>query len=289
MTPQVLALLTSFFYASTLVSARYGLRYSTPITVTCVSVITQNVLLWSAVFLTGGIRSAAPAALLLFVLVGVTQFAVRMFSYTGVHKIGASRSSALQSVSPLVSTLIAVVALHERPHPGVIAGTLLVVGGIVLLSRKGKKQIADFRWWHLLLPLAAAFLTGTNQPIRRYALSLSNEPLFFAAVMGGVSLLCLAAYLAFFPSNDRLVWSREALWPFLITGVAETCAILLIINALSMGSVSVVAPIATTYPLWAMIGAAIFLRDSERLTMPIILGTLSVVAGTVAIILSPHA
>src|SRR5712692_980935 len=153
MTPQLLALLTSFFYASTLVSARYGLRYSTPITVTCVSVVTQNVLLWSAVFLTGGIRSVSSTALLLFVLVGVTQFAVRMFSYTGVHKIGASRSSALQSVRTLVNTTLAMIALHERPHPGVIAGTLLVVVGIVLLSLKGKKQIANFRSWHLLLPL----------------------------------------------------------------------------------------------------------------------------------------
>jgi DME family drug/metabolite transporter len=289
MTPQLLALLTSFFYASTLVSARYGLQYSTPITVTCVSVVTQNVLLWSAVFLTGRIPKVAPTALALIAFVGVTQFGVRIFSYTGVHKIGASRSSALQSVSPLISTLIAVAFLHERPHPGVIAGTLLVVAGIVLLSRKDKKHVPTFRWWHLLLPLAAACLTGTNQPIRRYALSLSNEPLFFAAVMGGTSLLCLLLYLAAFSSGDRLVWNRAAFWPFLITGVAETVSIVLIVNALSVGTVSVVAPIATTYPLWAMIGAAIFLRDSERITVPIVLGTLSVVAGTVAIILSPHA
>ena len=42
------------------------------------------------------------------------------------------------------------------------------------------------------------------------------------------------------------------------------------------------------HPLWAMIGAAIFLRDTERINLPIVVGTLSVVAGTVAIILSPH-
>lgn len=286
MSPQILALLTSIFYATTLVSARCGLRYSTPIAVTGVSVVTQNVLLWTAVFLTGGIPHVSRTALLLFFFVGVTQFAVRMFSYTGVHKIGASRSSALQSVSPLVSTTIAIVALGEQPHLGVILGTLLVVGGIILLSRKAKRQIASFRWWHLLLPLAAACLTGTNQPIRRYALSLSNEPLFFAAVMGGVSLLCLLAYLALFPSHDRLAWNRAALWPFLITGAAETLAILFIITALSKGEVSVVAPIATTYPLWAMIGAAIFLRDAEQIGVMTVLGTLSVVAGTLAVILN---
>ncbi len=284
MRAQTLALLTSIFYATTLVSARKGLQYSTPITVTSVSVLTQNVLLWGGLFWSGGIPRVAPVAFWIFVLVGVSQFGVRMFSYTGVNKIGASRSSALQSVSPLVSTLIAMIFLHEQPHAGVLAGTVLVVGGIALLSGRAKRQIAGFRWWHLLLPLAAALLTGTNQPIRRYALSLSQEPLFFAAVMGGVSLLCLLLYLAFFPTNDRLVWSRAALGPFLVTGVAETCAIIFIISALSVGTVSVIAPIATTYPLWSMIGAAIFLRDAEKITLFTALGTLSVVAGTTAVI-----
>jgi drug/metabolite transporter, DME family len=246
----------------------------------------QNVLLWTGVLLTGGIPRVAPAALWLFALVGVTQFCVRMFSYTGVDKIGASRSSALQSVSPIVSTVIAMIFLRERPHAGVLVGTALVVGGIAMLSGRAKRHIVGFRWWHLLLPLAAAFLTGTNQPIRRYALSLSSEPLFFAAVMGGVSLLCLLLYLAFFPSKRRqLVWKRSALGPFLLTGLAETLSIIFIITALSVGAVSVIAPIATTYPLWSMIGAAIFLRDAEKITLLTVLGTLSVVAGTTAVIL----
>jgi transporter family protein len=287
MRAQILALLTSIFYATTLVSARRGLKYSTPLTVTSVSILVQNALLWGGVFLTGGIRSVAPTALWLFVLVGVTQFCVRMFSYSGVEKIGASRSSALQSVSPIVSTLIAIVFLHERPHAGVLVGTVLVVGGIALLSGRAKRHIIGFRWWHLLLPLAAACLTGTNQPIRRYALSLSPEPLFFAAVMGGVSLLCLVLYLSIFPlRRRRLVWKHGALWPFLITGFAETIAIVSIITALSVGTVSVIGPIATTYPLWAMIGAAIFLRDAEKITVFTVIGTLSVVAGTVAVILN---
>jgi drug/metabolite transporter (DMT)-like permease len=285
MRAQTLALLTSIFYATTLVSARRGLKHSTPLTVTSVSVLVQNALLWTGVFLTGGIPRVAPTAFWLFALVGVTQFCVRMFSYTGVDKIGASRSSALQSVSPIVSTIIAIIFLHERPHAGVLVGTVLVVGGIALLSGRAKRHIVGFRWWHLLLPLAAACLTGTNQPIRRYALSLSSEPLFFAAVMGGVSLLCLLLYLAFFPKRRRLVWTREALGPFLLTGLAETLSIIFIITALSVGAVSVIAPIATTYPLWSMIGAAIFLRDAEKITPMTVLGTLSVVAGTTAVLL----
>ncbi len=287
MPPQLIALLTSISYATALVSARRGLNYSTPATVTCVSVVTQNVLLWSAVFLTGGIPEVSLTAVLLFVIVGVTQFGVRIFAYTGVHKIGASRSSALQAISPLIATIIAVVALHEKPGLAVVAGTLLVVGGIILLSWRAEKQIPTFRWWHLLLPLAAACLTGMNHPIRRYALSLSNEPLFFAALMGSVSLLSFLGYLVISPGSDRLTWNRGAIWPFLVTGVAETLSILFILTALSVGAVSVVAPIAATYPLWALLGAAIFLRDVERINVLTILGILSIVTGTTVIILKP--
>jgi uncharacterized membrane protein len=54
-------------------------------------------------------------------------------------------------------------------------------------------------------------------------------------------------------------------------------------TSLSVGRVVVVAPIAATYPVWALIGAKIFLRDVEKITLKTVIGILSVVAGTIAI------
>lgn len=283
MPAQLIAFLTAVFYASALVSARRGLKYSTPATVTCVSVIVQTVTLWGAIFLMGGIPRVSVTAVLLFVIVGVTQLGVRLLAYTGVHKIGASRSSALQAISPLIAAAIAIAILHEKPSTAVTVGTILVVVGIILVSWRPEEQISTFRWWHLLFPLAAACLTGMNHPIRRYALSLSNEPLFFAAVMGTVSLISFVGYMAVSPATERLVWNREAWWPFLVTGLCETLSILFIVTALSVGSVVVVAPIAATYPVWALLGAIIFLRDVEQVNLLTIAGTLSVVTGTITI------
>jgi drug/metabolite transporter (DMT)-like permease len=283
MVPQVLAFFTSISYASALVSARRGLRYSTPTTVTLVSILMQNLLLWTAVFLTGGAPAVPITGILLFSLVGIFQLGVRLFAYTGVEKIGASRSSALQSVSPLVSATIAVTLLGERISGLIAAGTLLVVAGIVLVSWKPEQQISAFRRWHLLLPLAAAFLTGMNHPIRRYVLTMANEPLFFSALMGTVSLVGFVIYLAVSPRSQRLVWKREAFWPFIGTGVFETLSILLIITAISMGPVVVVAPIAASYPVWSLIEARVFLRDLEPMSWRVVVGILSVVCGNVAI------
>ncbi|MGH7844905.1 MAG: EamA family transporter [Candidatus Binatia bacterium] len=231
----------------------------------------------------GGIPPVSAEAVLLFILVGLSQLAVRFLAYGGVSKIGASRSSALQAVSPLISATVAIFLLQERATAAVLSGTVLIVCGIVLISWKAEEQIATFRWWHLLLPLGAAFLTGINHPIRRYSLALSNEPVFFSALMGTVSLAAFLGYIGFPSTTKRLVWNRRAAGYFLVTGLAETVSITSIITALSVGPVVVVAPIAAMYPLWALLGAAIFLREVERVNAKTIFGSLSVVAGAIAI------
>jgi DME family drug/metabolite transporter len=283
MSPQLLASITAIFYAGALVSSRLGLKYSTPDTVTLVSILVQNVTLWSAVFLTGGIPKVSGVAVGIFCIVGTFQMGVRVFAYTGVLKIGASRSGSLQSISPLISATIAIAVLREPATSLIMAGTFLVVGGIILVSWKAEREVPSFRWWYLLLPIGAACLTGMNHPLRRYAFSLSNEPLFFSAFMGLVSLVGFAIYRSLSPNKQELDWNRKALWPFLSTGIFETLSIVFIMKSLSLGRVVLVAPIAATYPVWALIGAKIFLRDVEKITTKTIIGILSVVAGTIAI------
>jgi DME family drug/metabolite transporter len=283
MSPQALALVTSISYAGALICSRLGLKYSTPTTVTLVSILVQNLVLWTAVFFLSGIPPVSWVSVTLFGIVGVFQLGVRLLAYTGVLKIGASRSSALQSINPLISFTIAIVVLKESATALTLAGTLLVVAGVVLVSWRAEQELLSFRWWHLLLPIGAAILSGVNHPMRRYALSLSNEPLFFSAFMGFVTLIAFAGYMTISSQEPRLVWDRRALWPFVCTGIFETFSIFLIIKALSIGPVVVIAPIAATYPVWSLIGAKLFLKDVERIGLKAAVGILSVVAGTVAI------
>jgi drug/metabolite transporter, DME family len=283
MSPQALALVTSISYAGALICSRLGLKYSTPTTVTLVSILVQNLVLWTAVFFLSGIPPVSWVSVTLFGIVGVFQLGVRLLAYTGVLKIGASRSSALQSINPLISFTIAIVVLKESATALTLAGTPLVVAGVVLVSWRAEQELLSFRWWHLLLPVGAAILSGVNHPMRRYALSLSNEPLFFSAFMGFVTLIAFAGYMTISSQEPRLVWDRRALWPFVCTGIFETFSIFLIIKALSIGPVVVIAPIAATYPVWSLIGAKLFLKDVERIGLKAAVGILSVVAGTVAI------
>lgn len=283
MPAQLIALMTAISYASCLISARQALQYSTPMTAALASAIVQTVTLWSTVFLTGGIPEVSPVAVILFIIVGILQLGTRLFAYTGVAKIGASRSSTLQATSPLVSAVIALTILHEEAGFAVLMGTLLVVIGIILISLRPEEQISNYRWWHILLPLTAALFTGVNHPIRRYALQISNQPVFLAALMGITSLTCISGYLTLPGATQRPDWNRKALIPLLSTGIFETLGILTVIYALSVGPVVVVAPVAATYPLWVLLGTVMFFRDLEQINARIFIAALCVMAGTVAI------
>ncbi len=280
---QVVALAAAVSYAASGIAAKRGLRYSTPITVTLVSVTIHAVSLSAAVLLTGGIPAVSWWVLFLFALTGTLQPILRLFTYAGIHYIGASRGTTLRGAHPLFGTGLAIIFLGEQASLPVIAGTVLIVGGITLISWQTEAQRATFRWLHIGYPLGAAFLAGISHPLRRYALGLANEPLYLAAVIGLVALPWLGSYAVWPRKGEQPVWNRQSMVPFLFAGVFETLGIVLVIAALSFGPVVIVSPIVATSPLWILLGTWLFLRGIERLTLRTIIGALCVVAGTVAI------
>lgn len=284
MSPQLIALFSAFSYAGVAIFARLGLRYATPLAATCVDLSVRTLTLWSAVFLTGGVPQVDLLAALLFVLLGIIQTATSLLTFTGVAKIGASRSQPLRSSYPLWSALIAITILQEEATVAVLVGTLLVVAGIILISWRLEGVGLSYRWWHVLFPLGASFLAGIAFPVRRYALMISKEPLFFAALLAAVSSVCLGSLLLAGIGRGRLLCQRKALLPLMMAGGFEALAALLSLIAVSIGRVVVVAPIVATSPLWTLGLAALFLRGLERLNVRTIVGILAVVTGTIAII-----
>lgn len=283
MPPQLIALCAALSYAVSGIAAKRGMRYSTPMTVTLVSITIHAVTLTAAVLLTGGIPSVSGWVLFLFALAGTLQPIIRLFTYAGIFHVGAARGTTLRGAHPLFSTILAIVFLGEQATLPVMTGTLLIVAGITLISWQRETQVTSFRWWHVGYPLAAALLAGISHPLRRYALGLANEPLFLAAIIGVVALPWLVGYVTFPGKGERPVWNRKALGPFLVAGTFETLGIVLVIVALSVGPVVVVSPIVATGPMWVLIGTWLFLRGIEQINLRTVLGTVAVISGTVAI------
>lgn len=284
MSVQITSLATAMFYATCLIFVRRGLRYSTPLTGTSVSVTIHAVSLSLAVLLSSGLPDLTLVPVLLFVLVGIFQLGTRLAAYTGISKIGASRSSTIQATSPLISAALGILLLNEHATMGIAIGTVLVVTGILFVVRRPADRQPEYRWWHLLYPLTAAFLTGINHPIRRYALLTDNYPLFFAAFMGVVAFVAVAFYLVFRPkAREALVWNRRSLPSFVMAGIFETLAIWMLIISLGSGVVVMVAPVTATYPLWVTLGTALFSRAYEQVNARTVAAAGFVVAGVSAI------
>jgi len=281
--PQFIALAAALSYAASGISARRGMRHSTPITVTLVSLLIHAFGLGTLLFLTRGVPTVAPWVLFLFFVTGTLQPVIRLLTYAGIFYMGASRGTTVRGCHPLFSTSIAILFLGENADLWILAGTVLIVGGVTLISWQPSNETALYRWWHITLPLGAALLAGISHPIRRYALGLANEPLFFAATVGWVSLFWMGVYLWSPLARERPAWSRKALVPFVMAGIFETLGILLVIVALSVGPVVVVSPIVATSPLWIVVGTGLFLRGIETLTLKTVIGALCVVGGTVAL------
>jgi uncharacterized membrane protein len=156
---------------------------------------------------------------------------------------------------------------------------------VALITWQQDKQVTDYCWWHLLYSLGAGILAGVAFPLRRYGLTITNEPVFFAAVVALVSLMCSLPYVWISHRNQSIVWHPKALMHFSASGFFEGLGALLSLMALAVGTVVVVSPIVATTPLWNLLIAYLFLRDREKLNVRTALGTVVVVGGTIAITL----
>ncbi|MSP40919.1 MAG: DMT family transporter [Deltaproteobacteria bacterium] len=285
MNSELVALCASIAFALFAVYGWLGLRVSTPLTATLVSLAARTLTLGVALVFAGGIPAFAARALWIFILLGVMQTVISLLTFIGLQKIGTSRSQPLRNSYPLWSAMIAIALMGERAGLAILFGTFLVVVGVVMISWKPETAAPSYRWWHVLFSTLAGLLAGIAFPLRRYGLTITNAPVFFSFVVAIVSLLGTLPYTLWTRGDRNLKWHAKGVWYFFLSGFFEALGALLTLVALTTGRVVIVSPIVATTPLFSLIISLIFLRGKEKITMITILGTVAVVAGTIAIAL----
>ena len=131
-----LSLAAAMGFAGSAVFARLGLQYIRPTTGTLVSLFIgiSITLTLSIIFNQKEIMALSGIAFLWFLVSGAINFPLgRLLNYTGISKIGVSRSTPIVATSPLFAAILAVTVGGESINAFIMMGTIAIIGGVVLI------------------------------------------------------------------------------------------------------------------------------------------------------------
>ena len=271
-----LALVASFCFAVSMILINRGVLAIDYFRGLLTNLGVNALFLWLYVFLFVDRVNLWLPAHLIFVLVGIFVPGVaRFFIFKGMERLGASITSCLTNSTPLFATLFAVSFLHERPTPTNLAGTLLIVLGIVSLSWKGAAKTWQTR--DLLFPLTAAFLFAARDNMVRLGLLQIDSPIIGAAIAATTSFTTMSIiYLAFEEKKPTGNAVRQGLAHFTLAGFMNFLSYVFAYTALSMERVSLMSPLINGSSLFILPLSALFLKDVEKIT-PRIIGAIGLV------------
>jgi transporter family protein len=276
-TPHVMALSSALCTASATILIQRGLRGSSFYAGAWINVVVGTIAAWSAAVWLVPVEEFTWRAVPYFALSGlIGTTGGRLFRILAIEKVGAPVASAVNNMTPLVASVLAILLLGERVTLPIVGGTLVIVAGTVLLSLSGR--YTGFRVRHLAYPFIAASCFGTVQILRKLGLA-SAGPLLGATINVTAALIAVTAFVAASGNLGSLRCSRRSLLYFIGGGIAENGGVFLLLLALGFGDVSVVIPLAGTAPLFVLGLAYVIPSERSKLGWRIIAGVALIVLG----------
>jgi len=218
----------------------------------------------------------------IFLINGLFHPAMSMlFSFEANRRMGATLSATIASSTPLFATAGAVLFLGEGLTTVIAVGTLGIVLGVVVLSWRTDGAMGSWPLWALIFPIGAAVVRAINHVWGRFGLEFLAEPVFAATVSftSSAVLSLLLWGLRRKPGQVRL--NRRGLFWGACSGITVFFAIWSMYAALTTGTVVVVSPVISTYPIFTMV--IVLLVGQGRPGLRILAGVALTVGGVVLI------
>jgi len=278
-TPHVMALSSALCTALATILIHRGLQRSNFYAGAWINVVVGAAAAWSAALLLVPFEQYTWQAVPYFAISGVVgTTGGRLFRVLAIQKVGAPVAAAVNNLTPLVASVLAILVLGEHVTLPIVWGTLVIVAGTVLLSLSGR--YVGFRVAHLAYPLIAASCFGTVQIVRKLGLATAG-PLLGATINVTAALIASTAFIAASGNLGSLRCERRSLLYFIGGGIAENSGVFLVLLALGFGEVSVVIPLAGTAPLFVVFLAYLFPNAAGKLNWRIAAGAVLIVLGVV--------
>lgn len=273
----LIALLSAFFYSFGNVIIRRSLgKDGSPFNAILVF-LSGTAFTWLFVLI-GSYELPSAAASAFFALRGLMDPGIAAFLvFVAFRKLGASLTIPIIAAASLVSTALSVAFLHEALTLLIAIGTMLIIAGVWLLAFK-HDSIALNRMY-VLIAIAASVLIGAGAVVTKAALNVSDMPFSGLAISLSAALLVQALVITFARKWGELPFGWKKSKVFLAAGIIIAAAFLTTYFAFSKGAVNVVAPLLSTQPLFALVLSVILLKDYEKITRNIVIGTVVIAAG----------
>jgi drug/metabolite transporter (DMT)-like permease len=258
----VLSLTSAALLGAGAVIARVGIRYASARTGASISVPITTVCFWLLAPLSLRLDHASLAAAAMFATIGLFfPASVTLLNFESARRLGPSIASALGTSTALFSAILAVALLHERPSIGMLAGTLVIASGVASMTLR-KPEHSSFRAAWLALPIAAALIRASAQIATKHALTLWASPFAASLLSYSVSAAVLFSTRPAQITQQGETRGRAIGW-FAAAGLCNGASVLAMYAALDSGPVTLVAPLATTAPLFAVAASALVLREER--------------------------
>lgn len=284
-----LALLAAIAIAAQVIFVRVGTEEGSPLDVlTVVLSISAVVVVVVAAFTHYPRYGITPMAMLAFAGAGVTGTFLGMITYyASIEKLGASRTEPLKASMPLYATFFAVILLGEHLTEGNLAGVVLIVVGIALISWESRSTPSpgiDNSLRTMALPLVTAMLFGVEPIFAKFGFAEGTPPMVGLAIKVVVALVSLLSYIWWRGSLNGLPRrvAPNLRW-YLAAAVTYSAFLISFYAGLDAAPVVVVIPLFQTSPLIVIVLSAIFLRRIERITPRLVAGAGVVIAGAVVV------
>jgi drug/metabolite transporter (DMT)-like permease len=217
-----------------------------------------------------------------FALAGLIVPSLSMTLHTmSVQMLGPAISSALTSTSPVFAIAIAIGFLSETADLQLYAGTAIIIGGIAFIGLRSRKMRANWPLWALVIPLGAALGRAVSHNVIKFGLNDLPNPMTAALVGSFVSTLVLLSWHKV--SGRTMPAFNAGYYWFALCGLLNAIGLIGLNVALQLGSVTTVAPLISTTPVFTLIlGWLIFKR--ETIGLPTVCAICAIFAGCLLII-----
>lgn len=283
------ALAAALFWGTSPVLVKRGLRHSN---VSAAALLQQAgsvltlVLILAAPF--GEVRLAMPwTAAGVFVSVGlVGSFLGRTFVIKGIDEVGASKAQSIANSAPLLTAVYAIVLLGETATPVILIGVVLIVAGILLITRGGPGQEGEgagrsVSYRAFLNPLLSIIFFGFGPILKKVAILAGGTPVPGALIthVTGLLLIVLFGRVLRIDWREGVRVSRDSAFFLLLSGFFQGVGSILTYLAVAHAPAIIVAPIWNVQPLITFSLARLILGDDETVTVKDGVAAVLVVAG----------